>query len=64
MSQAPVLERAGGGSMRAALRGAQMQMQMQGTRRDGLTARTVGLRRSDADSFFGQPDVFGFAIGF
>ena len=44
VSQAPVLERAGGGSMRAALRGAQMQMQMQGTRPDALTARTVGLR--------------------
>ena len=44
VSQAPVLERAGGDSMRAALRGAQMQMQMQGTRRDALTARTVGLR--------------------
>ena len=44
VSQAPVLERAGGGSMRAALRGARMQMQMQGTRRDALTARTVGLR--------------------
>ena len=44
VSQAPVLERAGGGSMRAALRGARMQMQMQSTRRDALTARTVGLR--------------------
>lgn len=44
VSQAPVLERAGGDSMRAALRGAPMQMQMQGTRRDALTARTVGLR--------------------
>ncbi len=46
VSQAPVLERAGGRQMRAALRGAQMQMTMQtpGLRADALTARTVGLR--------------------